>query len=240
MTNKIKAYKKNYNYSYSSGACATIELIKARPEIVDAVHFHSSYRENDELKFLCESNSIRCIYSDRAFNSINRKENSYVFGIFHKYASTLDPDQPHIVVVNPSDMGNLGTIIRTIAGLGIKNLAVIEPAADIWNPKTIRASMGALFHIQHECFPSFDDYTTRHPDHRLFMFVLDGTLTLDNCPFCPRFSLVFGNEGGGLDERYTYIGQSVKIPLIGHTDSYNLAVAVGIGAYAFARKNGLV
>ena len=53
-------------------------------------------------------------------------------------------------------MGNLGTIIRTIAGLGINDLAIIEPAADIWNPKTLRATMGALFHARHECFPNFE------------------------------------------------------------------------------------
>ena len=189
---------------------------------------------------MCEAKSIPCVYSDMAFSIVNQKENSYVLGVFHKYTSVLASDQPHIILVNPSDMGNLGTIIRTIAGLGIKNLAVIEPAADIWHPKTIRASMGALFHIRHASFDSFELYAGQYPDHGLFPFMLGGTVLLDDCSPCSQFSLIFGNEAIGLDEGFTHIGQSVKIPLSSCVDSFNLAIAVGIGAYVFARKNRLV
>ena len=240
MTNKIKAYKKKFDYSYTSGVYATIELIKIRPEIVDAVYIHTAYRDNDELTALCEARSIPCVYSDKAFSIVNQKENSYVLGVFHKYTSVLASDQPHIILVNPSDMGNLGTIIRTIAGLGIKNVGVIEPAADIWNPKTIRASMGALFHIRHESFNSFKAYSGQYPDHRIFPFMLGGTVLAEDYPPCRQFSLVFGNEATGLDECFMHVGQSVKIPQSSCVDSFNLAVAVGIGAYVFARKNRLV
>ena len=55
-------------------------------------------------------------------------------------------------------MGNMGTIIRTCVGFGIKNLAVIEPAVDIFNPKVVRASMGAVFHVNICRYDSFDTY----------------------------------------------------------------------------------
>ena len=160
--------------------------------------------------------------------------------MFYKYKSTLTFDKPHIILVNPSDMGNLGTIIRTITGLDINDLAIIEPAADIWNPKTLRASMGTLFHIRHECFLNINAYIAQYTDHKLFPFTLGGSVLPEDCPACGQFPLIFGNEATGLDEQFKHIGQCVKIPLSKRVDSYNLAVAVGIGAYVFARKNGLV
>ena len=54
---------------------------------------------------------------------------------------------PHVVLVNPADMGNLGTVARTMAGFGFGELAVVTPAADVFHPKTVRASMGALFRL---------------------------------------------------------------------------------------------
>ncbi|MBN2238977.1 MAG: hypothetical protein JW712_04320 [Dehalococcoidales bacterium] len=117
---------------------------------------------------------------------------------------------------------------------------ITKPAADIWNPKTVRASMGALFHVRHEYFPSFEAYALRFSGHVKFMFMPDGEALPEDCHPCPLFSLVFGNEAAGLDSRFESLGQSVKIPLSGSIDSFNLAVAVGLGAYVFARKNRLV
>ncbi len=240
MTNKIKVYKKEFDYSYTSGAYATIEMIRANPKIVEAVYIHSAYRDIDGLAQLCAAHGIGCIFSDKAFTIVNQKENSYVLGVFRKYKNMLAHDEPHVVLVNPSDSGNLGTIIRTIAGLNIKNLAIIEPAADIWNPKTVRASMGALFHIKHACFGSFEAYKALYPEHSLFPFMLNGQDTPDSCMPCKLFSLVFGNEASGLDQGFARMGNSVKITLSQCVDSYNLGVAVGIGAYVFAVKNQLV
>lgn len=242
MTNtiKIKAYKKEFEYSYTSGAYATIELLKTRPEFLDCVYVHSDYRDTDNLSTMCASKNIPCIQSDKAFLSVNQKENSYVLGVFRKYESTLADCEPHVVLVNPSDMGNLGTIIRTIIGMNVRNLAVIEPAADLWNPKTVRASMGALFHIRHESFQSFDEYAQSYPRHTLFPFMLNGEYTPEQTPPSKLFSLVFGNEATGLDAGFRELGHSVKIPLTDRIDSFNLASAVSIGTYIFARKSGLI
>lgn len=242
MTNTIKpkAYKKEFGYSYTSGVYATIELLKTRPELLDCVYIHSDWRDADGITALCKAKQIPCIRSDRAFSGVNQKENSYVLGAFFKYENPLSDCEPHVVLVNPSDMGNLGTIIRTIAGMNVKNLAVIEPAADIWNPKTVRASMGALFHIRHAAFRSFGEYARAYPKHTLFPFMLDGEYAPEDAPSCGLFSLVFGNEATGLDVRFRELGHSVKIPLTDRIDSFNLASAVSIGTYVFARKNGLI
>ena len=60
--------------------------------------------------------------------------------------------------MNPSDMGNMGTIIRTGIGFGIRNLAIVEPAVDVFNPRVVRASMGSLFQMNFRYYDSFETY----------------------------------------------------------------------------------
>ena len=57
-------------------------------------------------------------------------------------------DANHVVLVNPGDMGNMGTIIRTMLGFNYSNLAIIKPGVDVFDPRVIRASMGALFNTR--------------------------------------------------------------------------------------------
>ena len=56
------------------------------------------------------------------------------------------------------DMGNLGIIMRTLLAFGYKDLAIVLTAADRFNPKTVRASMGAMFSIRIPEYNTFDEY----------------------------------------------------------------------------------
>lgn len=237
--NILAPYKKEFDYSYAFGAYAVIELIGAKPETVKAVYVHSKYTDLDRIKDLCSKHGIPVINSDRSFERINRKENCYVVGVFSKFICELSAEKPHIVLVNPSDMGNIGTIIRTMAGLELRDLAMITPAADVFNPRTVRASMGSLFHINVCEFMSFEEYRIAFPEHKCFPFMLDAELTLnyDNCPETRKFSLIFGNEATGLPASFARVGSGIKIPVSPHVDSLNLAVAAGIGIFEFMSKN---
>lgn len=240
MQQKIKQYKKDFDYSYTSGAFTTIELIKTKPNIVRCVYIHSAYKDNEHLEALCKNNNIEYIYSDKIFNIVNQKGNSFVLGIFEKYSENLNADKSHVALVNPSDMGNLGTIIRTAIGMNIEDIAIIEPCADIFNPKTVRASMGALFHVRFKIYKFFSDYQKEFPNHNIFPFMLTGKYAPEETDPCELFSLVFGNEASGLDKSFESVGTPIKIPLSKDVDSFNLSVAVGIGIYTFGRKNGLI
>lgn len=243
MNNRnLRPYKEEYDYSYTSGAYATSEMLKANPDVVRSVYIHTKYAGKEDIDGLCRDKGIPVLYDDRAFERINQKENSYVLGVFSKYICKLIPNRPHIVLVNPSDMGNVGTIIRTMAGLNMLDLAVVTPAADIFNPKTVRASMGALFHIRFQCFASFDAYKEAFPDHVCFPFTPEGEIPLSrgNCPQAPLFSLLFGNEASGLPDQCKSAGLGVKIPQSSLVDSLNLSVAAGIGIFIFAEKNELI
>lgn len=237
---KIKTYKREYPYSYTIGTFPTIELITHQNRAVRELLIHSKYREASRLREL--SYGIPITLDDRAFTRLAIKESSLVLGVFEKYPMELDGFRPHIVLVNPTDMGNLGTILRTVLGFGYQDAAIITPAADFWNPKTIRASMGALFQLRIQCFSSFQEYRKRFSQHSLYPFMLGAELLLleDTCPKAPLFSLIFGNEATGLDRSFFQVGQPIRIPQTSCVDSLNLAVCAGIGAYTFALKNGLL
>ena len=240
----ILPYKKEHGTSYAAGAFATIELLRARPALLEKVFIHPAFTESESLAEECRRHGIPVVFSGEAFRRIKQKENVYVAGVFAKYIDPPQPDRPHIVLDSPADMGNLGAILRTAAGLNITDIAMIasEAPADIFHPKTVRASMGALFRLRFAVYENFAMYRQAFPDHACYPFMLEGRPLPEvlQSGETPLFALVFGNEGSGLASEYTAVGQAVRIPQSDLVDSLNLPVAVGIGAFAFASKYGMV
>jgi len=231
----IKPYKKSFEYSYTLGAFPTIELIKNAPKQVLEVIISPELEDREVITELCNHYKIPMIESKKQVERLSDKENVYIIGVFRKFEKELSKDEPHIVLVNPSNMGNLGTIIRTAIGFGIHDIALIEPAADIYNPKVVRASMGALFHMNFRYFDSFEVYADRYGEHEFFPFMLDADQTLVPGIYQGEkpFSLIFGNEATGLDERFHGYGTSVLIPQSSEVDSLNITVAVAVASYVF-------
>ena len=240
MDIQLKSYKKDFQYSYSLGVFPTLELIKYKREETLMVLLSADSTENEgviKIIELCNKYNIKFEINDKAINRISKKENCYAIGVFEKYEQKLNSHNNHIVLVNPSDMGNLGTIVRTILGFGIKDLAIIRPGVDIFDPKAIRASMGAAFKIAFQYFDSIDSYLNTY-NHDIYTFMLNAKESLHNVHIDSRkpFSLVFGNEGSGLSDEFINIGTSLIIPHSDDIDSLNLSIAVGIVAYEFAKK----
>jgi len=237
-----KPYKKDYDYSYTLGVYPTVELLLHRQASVRLVYLHTSALANQgvqKIMTICERAGIPYEMNDKMVHKLSTKDNCYAVGIFTKGEEQLASDARHVVLANPSDMGNLGTIIRTVVGFGIRDIGIIRPAADVYDPKVVRGSMGALFkvHIQH--FDDFDSYRAAY-DHDIYTFMLDAQSTLDDVEIkSQKLALVFGNESSGLGEEYKHVGTSVVIPHSDEIDSLNLSVAVGIAVYRFTRHSRL-
>lgn len=238
---KPKTYKKDCEYTYTMGSFVTIELLKNQISKVEEVFVHSKYSAATRLLELCKD-AVPVTFNDKIFDRIGVNQNNFTMGIFQKYTMKIDSNRPHIVLVNPSDMGNVGTIIRTALAMGYRDIAIISPAADLWHPKTIRASMGALFKVNVQYFESFEEYSSHFKSHQFFTFMLgaEHLLSYESCPQLPLFSLIYGNEGDGLDNSFLSVGTAIQIPQTNEVDSLNLAVATSIGAFTFAIKNGLL
>ena len=157
--------------------------------------------------------------------------------MFDKFESKLS-DGNHLVLHHPGDKGNLGTMLRTALGFGYRDIALIRPAADAFDPHVVRASMGAIFGLNVRYYDNFDAYREEFPHHALYPFMLDASMPLDEASAEPRtpFSLIMGNEGSGLPPEFAHMGQAVRIPHSDEIDSLNLSVAAAIGMYVFAER----
>jgi TrmH family RNA methyltransferase len=237
MNFRLKRYQKDFRHSYAFGVSSTLELLDAKPEQTLKVVLSSKGERNAGVAMLkteCARNRIQLITDDKAVRRLSPKGSHLAVGVFNKYDIRLDPDNDHVVLVNPSDMGNLGSIARTMVGFGINDLALIKPAADIFDPKTVRASMGAIFRLSFEYFDSFDDYRSGST-RNLYRLVTDGRETVDRVHFERPCSLIFGNESGGLPDEFADTGTGVAIRHEMKIDSLNLSAAVAIALYESTR-----
>lgn len=233
----IKPYKSKFDYSYTLGAFPTFELIKNQPDKVITVFVSESFTDYDKLKALCNEKKISLNVNDKIINKLSDKGNVYVVGVFRKYNSSLSKNKPHAMFVNPSDMGNMGTILRSALAFSIKDIAIIAPGVDIYNPKVVRASMGSMFHLNIQYFESFEEYSKLYneADRNLISFMLDANkpITVEESEKPKLFTLIFGNEATGLPEDYKKYTKPVIIPQSAEVDSLNLTIAAGIAMYTF-------
>ncbi|MPM81639.1 tRNA (cytidine(34)-2'-O)-methyltransferase [bioreactor metagenome] len=211
-------------------------MLTTRPSAVQKVYFHTDFAKSaayPEFISLCKQSKLSYEINDRIFNRLANKESCFVIGEFRKFTAPVDASQNHLVLVNPGNMGNLGTIIRTAVGFNIHDLVIIRPGADIYDPKVIRASMGAFFHIRFSYFEQFSAYQHILQDQQIYTFRLDGANSLKEVRPSRKFSLVFGNESRGLPPEFAAIGTGVVIRHSTEIDSLSLPIAVSLALYAF-------
>ena len=236
----MKKYKKTDLESYTLGTTLTLELLNKKIEYVKRIYISSKQEKNEtynKIVEICQDNNIEVIYSDKIINSLSDKDNCYVIGVFQKFSLEIDNSKNHIVLVNPSNMGNLGTIIRSSVGFGINDLVIIKPAVDIFDPKVIRSSMGAIFNIRFMYFDSFDDYKNSLPKREFYPFMLKAKTNLKDITPIDNYSLIFGNEGSGLPDSFLDVGTPLIIRHTKNIDSLNLDNAVSIALFEFTKNN---
>ena len=236
----LSMYKSELDYSYAPGIFPSMECLEHRPGQVRRLLLHSSAagREGaDRLKARAEEIGVRIEEADRVLARISGKENCYAAAVFGKFEDRPDPAKPHVVLHNPGDGGNVGTILRTALGLGIEDVALIRPCVDVFDPKTVRASMGSLFALRVKVYDTFEDYREEFPDRKLYPFMLDASVPLREAlkDRPETWTLVFGNEGRGLPKEFAQMGRAVRIESNDKVDSLNLAIAAGIGIYEFMK-----
>ena len=235
-----KPYRSDADYSYTLGAYPTCELIQARPAEVQALIMHPSFSGTETAATVGDFAAARHIplqIDAKAISRLSPRENCYLIGIFHKYQDQLAPQRAHLLLVQPSNRGNVGTIMRTMLGFGLRDLAVVRPAADIFHPQTVRASMGALFALRHSFTASLQEYREAYAAHLLYPLMLQGRYTLSDVPRSSApYTLILGNEATGLDPACADLGYSIRIEHDAAIDSLNLTVAAGIALESFYRN----
>ncbi len=137
-----------------------------------------------------------------------------------------------ILLSSLRDPGNLGTIIRTSLAFGIDEVIISSDCADIYNPKTVRASMGAVLkqRISVCCDLSGAVKAMRDSGYEVYAAMLDRTAkTLTDIEITDKTAFIIGNEGHGIsDELASAASGKVYIPMEAGAESLNAAVAASV------------
>lgn len=148
---------------------------------------------------------------------------------------SIDPIAPAIVLDGINDPGNLGTILRTANWFGIQQIICSKNAVDVFNPKVVMASMGAIFQVK-VYYTDLEKYfsSSRKP---VYAAVLNGK-SIYNTKFDTSCDLLLGSESHGISSAlHNYINHEVTIPKTGDVESLNLSVATGIFCSHYAQGN---
>ena len=131
------------------------------------------------------------------------------------------------------DPGNVGTLVRTAAAMGVAAVVALPGTADLWNAKAVRSAAGGHFRVS-ALHASADDLLAFLADRRIPLWgtAADGT-PVDAITPPARLALAVGNEGAGLSERVRAAAeQMIALPMSAGVESLNVAVAAGIALYA--------
>lgn len=131
------------------------------------------------------------------------------------------------------DPGNLGTILRIGDAVGAAGVILLGSTTDPYDPAAVRASMGAIF-SQRLARATFAEFTAWAREHRSCVVGTSDAAPVDYraCAYSAPLALLMGSEQHGLTaEQLAACQVVVRIPMVGRSDSLNLAVATGIMAY---------
>ena len=145
-----------------------------------------------------------------------------------------------LVLDRVGDPGNIGTMLRTADAAGIGGIILLKGCADIYAPKTVRASMGSLFHVP--VLSGLDEAafisSSRAAGYELLVTCLDGADNLYKADLSGRLAFVMGNEAGGVSASLLAAADKrVYIPMAGRAESLNVAMAAGIVMFEALRRN---
>lgn len=159
------------------------------------------------------------------------KSPNQVLAVIHQRKNTaLNTDTEKLILLldNLKDPGNLGTIIRTADWFGIDQIVCSPETVEMYNPKVVQASMGAIFRIS-LCYEDLVKSIRSLQDQS---FKVYGAEMHGENAFTTKFpvksAIVMGSESHGLSEEISELVSSISIPRFGGSESLNVAMATGI------------
>lgn len=154
---------------------------------------------------------------------------------------TKDKKQLFIILENLQDPGNLGTIIRTAEGAGVSAVIAGKSTVDIYNPKVIRSTMGAIYRVPYIISDNLQREIDKMKKNGVLVYAahLQGNNYYDDENYDTSTAFIIGNEAKGItDELAANADKLVKIPMCGKLESLNASVAAAILMYEASKKIG--
>lgn len=137
------------------------------------------------------------------------------------------------------DPGNLGTIIRTSEGAGMSGVIMSKESVDLFNPKVVRSTMGAIFRVKFCYVESLIDIIEeiKKSGYDVYATAMEGSEVYDFVDYTKGSAFIIGNEANGVsDAVFEKASKRIRIPMEGKLESLNAAVSAAIIMYEMARQ----
>ena len=152
----------------------------------------------------------------------------------------LQKENPHFIVLdNLQDPGNLGTIIRTAEAAGVDAVFMSRDTVDIYNPKTIRSTMGSIYRMPFLYIEDLCELLDEFRQKEIYSYAahLNGKQSYDKEDYQKGTAILIGNEGNGLRDVVTEKADIlVQIPMHGQVESLNAAIAASVLMFEVSRQ----
>lgn len=158
---------------------------------------------------------------------------------YHLHSLLQDENGIYLILENLQDPGNLGTIIRTSEGAGVKGVIMTADTVDIYNPKTIRSTMGSVYRVPFLYVDTLTEAVEAMKRKKIHLYAahLKGEKKYYEFDYRGGCAFLIGNEGNGLSREAAELSDDyLKIPMEGHVESLNAAIAASILMYEAFRQ----
>lgn len=240
---KDKKYRDEFNEYIVEGVKLIREAIQENSNIKTIVVCDNCNKmEKIDQDLLYEIAKYNCLYVDeKVFLSITdvQKPQGILAVIEKKNKEEIDFSEDVIIALDDvQDPGNIGTILRSVDSSGLKQIILSKRSADVYNPKVVRSTMGAIFRLN---IVEKDDLVSTLKELKKHKYqVVSSALGADKLIYDIDYKkkvIVIGNEANGISKEVMDISDlKVKIPMMGKTESLNAAVASSIILYEYVRQ----
>lgn len=158
----------------------------------------------------------------------------------YNLSDLLEKEEVNLVVLEDlRDPGNLGTIIRTAEGAGVTGIILSKASVDVFNPKVIRSTMGAIYRVPFVYVENIKETIELLKEKQITLYAthLHAQKYYDEVDYGNRTAVLIGNEANGLTEASAMASDVlIKIPMEGQVESLNAGVATAIMMYEIYRQ----
>ena len=217
---------------------------EAPREWLAGVYVSEQFVSNEEHRKLLSDVPYE-IVADSVFRAVSDTQTPQgILAVVRMPKYTMDDmlrgDQTHLLILESvQDPGNLGTMVRTGEGAGITGVVMNRTTVDLFNPKTIRSTMGSIYRVP---FVVADDLEQtlqmlKKKGVRLYAAHLKGQKQYDAFDYTEATGFLIGNEGNGLSDEIANAADSyIRIPMEGQVESLNAAISASLLMYECNRQ----
>lgn len=231
-------------------------VVEAPADSLKSVFVAESYEKNPENQNVLKELRTKCArvgavfetVADSVFKSVSDTQTPQ--GIMavaampeYDLEELLNGEKTHLLILESiQDPGNLGTMVRTGEGAGITGVIMNKTTVDLFNPKTIRSTMGSIYRMPFYVAEDLSETMLFLKEHGVSLYAahLKGEHYYTEEDYTKACGFLIGNEGNGLsDEIANQADTYIKIPMEGQVESLNAAISATLLMYEANRQRRL-